>query len=76
MGDDLLVLLLGPAPLAYVRAEVVVPPLAALLPEPSPELTGDEGPLLLPVLPDELDDPGVLLGGPGSLDEAGPEDLR
>mmetsp|Transcript_33230 Transcript_33230/g.98762 ORF Transcript_33230/g.98762 Transcript_33230/m.98762 type:complete len:262 (+) Transcript_33230:1740-2525(+) len=73
--DDHLVLLLHPLSAVDVRIEVIVPALPALLPQSSLELLGDERPLLLPVLMDQLCHLRVLLGSPRTLDQSGLEDL-
>ena len=69
------VLLDAPGLLADVGVEMVVPPLPALLPDPSREVGSDQRPLLGPVLLHQLHDLGILVLGPGSLDQGGLEDL-
>ena len=65
----------GPGLLANVRVEVVVPPLPALLADPSGQLVGDDRPLLGPVPLHQLDDLAILFLGPRALDKGGLEDL-
>lgn len=57
LTDDA-VLLLSPAGLLYLRVQVVVPALTALLPQPALQVLGNKGPMLCAVLLDQLDDLG------------------
>ena len=73
--DELLVLLPGPLLALDLRVEMVVPPLAALLPDPPGELLRDLTPLLRAERLDELDDLVILLLRPRALHELGVEDF-
>ena len=63
------VLITAPRLLAYVRIEVIVPPLPTLLPDPPRQVGGNDAPLLGALLLHELLHGGILLGGSGSFDE-------
>ena len=72
--EDGAVLEVRPGRLADVRIEVVVPSLAALLPDASGQVRRDERPALRAVLAHETQDSGILLlggGGAGGLGQAG-----
>ena len=60
------VFFLSPGRLLDLRVEVVVPALAALLPDPPLQVLGDQGPPLGAVLSHQLDDVLVFFFGPGS----------
>jgi len=65
----------APADLLYLRVQVVVPALTALLSDPPREVLGDQSPLLGTVLVDKVKDHAILLLGPGTLDEAWVQDF-
>ena len=65
--DDDPIFLLRPTFLADVGVEMVVPPLSALLADPSGKVLGDEAPILGSVCLDELQDQLIFLFGLQSL---------
>ena len=71
--DQLTVLVCAPLLALDLRVEVVVPSLAALLPDSPRKLARDFGPSLRPEFGDELDDSRVLLRGPRPFHQFGVE---
>lgn len=53
---DYAIFLLGPAGLLYLRVEVIVPALTALLPQPALQVFGNQRPLFGAILLDQLND--------------------
>jgi hypothetical protein len=64
-----------PLDLLDLGVQVVVPPLSALLPDPARQVLSDLGPLLGPVLLNQMEDHPVLFLSPGPLDQVGVQDL-
>ncbi len=63
-------LLAAPANLLDLRVQVIVPPLAALLPNTTREVLSNQRPFLGPIFIDEVKNHSIFLFGPGTFDEA------
>lgn len=72
---NLLILLVSPLTLVYVRVEMIVPTFPALFAQSPLELPRDEAPLLLTVDLHQLHNCGILLRGPRTFDQPRFEDL-